>query len=71
MANLLGHFGYLLLFYGQYLLATGDINGWLLRLTGECIWFGLGVHLRMNSIWLWGILGVIVELIGYAKWVTA
>ena len=71
MANALGHLGYVLLFYGQTLLASGDINGWLLRLAGECIWFGLGVHLKMNSIWLWGILGAGIETYGYFKWVAA
>ena len=70
MANLLGHVGYILLFGGQYLLTEGNPDGWLIRLAGECIWFGLGVHLKMNSIWLWGIAGIMIELIGYTKWVT-
>ena len=71
MANLLGHVGYLLLFYGQYQLTDGNPDGWLYRLAGECIWLGLGIHLKMNSIWLWGVAGALIELMGYAKWVAS
>jgi hypothetical protein len=69
--NRLGHCGYVLLFYGQWLLTSGDPDGWLFRLAGECIWFSIGVAMRMNSIWMWGIVGVLIETAGYAKWVTS
>jgi hypothetical protein len=66
--NRLGHFGYLLLWVGQGLLTQGESIGWLIRLTGEGIWLFIGVRMRMNSIWLWGGVGIAVEVFGFLSW---
>jgi len=66
--NRLGHFGYVLLWSGQMLLALGHSEGWAIRVAGELIWLWIGVRLKMNSIWFWGIVGVAVEAYGWLAW---
>lgn len=66
--NRLGHLGYALLWSGQALIALEEPAGWLVRLTGEAIWLGIGIRLNMNSIWLWGMIGIAVEIFGFLSW---
>jgi hypothetical protein len=42
--------------------------GWIWRFQGELIWVILGVYLGLTSIWMWGTLFLIMDVIGYYKW---
>ena len=68
--NRLGHVGYALLFGGQALLAMDHLEGWLVRLAGEALWMGIGIKLKMNSIYLWGCAGIVVECGGFLLWLA-
>jgi hypothetical protein len=68
MLNIIGHIGYMLLFGGQALIAMGNGFGWPVRLAGEAVWFCLGIKMRMNSIWMWGTIGIVIETMGMLHW---
>lgn len=55
--DVVGHIGYVLIGGGHLLLATGYSPevGWPLRLAGELVWTGIGLHLRLSSVWAWGL----------------
>ena len=63
-----GHIGYLYIALGMWLLSKKDIVGWIYRFLGELIWIIIGFHIQMTSIWLWGIVFMVIDLTGFFKW---
>ncbi len=68
LLDVLGHIGYLCLALGMFLLARKVIWGWAARGTGEAIWLLIGVEIQMSSIWVWGVIFLIMEVYGYCLW---
>jgi hypothetical protein len=64
----IGHIGYLFLFLGLIAISYKKRGGWALRFTGEAMWVYLGLKLAMTSIWLWGLVFLLVDMFGYVKW---
>ena len=60
--DLLGHFGYILLFVGMTLISRGQNLGWALRLAGELIWTYFSFRLELSSGVLWGLAFIAVDL---------
>lgn len=66
--NRLGHFGYVFLLGGQWLLAAGyPYPGWPMRAIGEAIWLTIGVRMGMSSIWLWCLIFLGIDLFGWIR----
>lgn len=68
MTDIVGHIGYLFTAVGLVLLRQKNKKGWIVRLIGEVIWTLLGVYMQMSSIWLWGLIFIVVDLSGYEEW---
>jgi hypothetical protein len=66
----LGHLGFVALWSGQLMLTQSIAEGWLVRLVGEAIWLGIGIKLRMSSMWFWGMVGIAVETYGWLAWTS-
>ena len=62
--DLLGHFGYILLFVGMTLLSRGQSLGWVLRLIGEIIWTYISYEMQLYSGVLWGLAFMAIDLSG-------
>lgn len=60
--DLLGHFGYILLFVGMTLISRGQNLGWALRLAGELIWTGISYQMELYSGVLWGVAFIAIDL---------
>lgn len=65
--DLLGHLGYVLLFFGQLGVARKNSLGWLGRLGGELVWLVIGIYLGLSSIILWGSIFLMVDLYGWYR----
>ena len=64
-----------LLFYfwiavGMYMLSNKDRVGWLFRFAGELGWVCTRVHYGMSSIWAWGLIFMVIDALGYRKWLN-
>lgn len=68
MLDLFGHFGYASIMVGMFLLARRNAYGWAARLLGDSVWVALGFALGMSSIVLWGLVFMMVDIIGWRKW---
>ena len=66
--DLAGHIFYIFLACGVYLLSKKDINGWLYRLVGETGWVALGLIMGMTSIWIWGLIFMVIDIRGFLEW---
>lgn len=66
--DFIGHVGYALLVVGMILVARKKTMGWLFRLTGEFIWAGLGLKLGLTSIWFWGVIFIMIDILAYCHW---
>ena len=66
--DLIGHFGYILLALGTFLLGKNRKTGWLFRIIGEILWIGIGLHINMTSIVLWGFIFIYLDIKGYITW---
>ena len=69
--DVLGHIGYLCLSIGMFLLAKQSIWGWPCRGVGESIWLFIGIEMQMSSMWVWGIIFLMMECYGYRSWKMA
>lgn len=65
MTDAIGHAGYLIIAYGTWMVAAGKNRGWLVRIIGQLIWLGLGLHLQLTSIFLWELIFVTIDARGY------
>jgi hypothetical protein len=63
-----GHIAYSLIGAGMVMLARNNPVGWLVRLAGEFIWVVLGFFLGLSSVWLWGIVFMAIDTVGFYKW---
>lgn len=68
MIDFFGHIGYLTIFIGVVLLSRHHPWGWIFRLVGEVIWFGVGIALGLSSVWMWGIVFICMDIYGWYKW---
>ena len=68
MIDLLGHIGYIFIASGMYLLSQKDGLGWVCRFMGEMLWVGIGLYINMTSIWVWGVVFMIIDLYGLMTW---
>lgn len=68
--DLFGHVGYVFILYGLWLLTQGRKFGWGMRFVGEAIWVILGFALGMSSIWMWGLVFMSMDIVGYYRWST-
>lgn len=68
MIDLLGHLFYVFVFSGMLFLRANKKIGWILRLIGEVGWIGIGIKLGLTSVWVWGILFAVVDVLAYLKW---
>lgn len=68
MIDLLGHLGYASIMIGMVLLARRNAYGWVARLLGDAGWVALGFVLGMSSIVLWGLVFVLLDIVGWLKW---
>ena len=68
LADFLGHIGYMSIVAGTLLIARRDIRGWWPRMAGDTLVAAMGVMLGVSSIWLWGSIFLIIDIVGYRKW---
>jgi len=68
LIDLAGHVFYAMIGLGLVCLALKKTVGWPLRLAGEAGWLVLGILLGLTSIWIWGILFCVMDLVGWWKW---
>lgn len=66
-----GHWGYAFLALGMFYLSHKEKVGWAFRFFGEAIWVILGYTMGMTSIWMWGLLFMVIDLIGFIRWQEA
>lgn len=66
--DIYGHVGYAMLALGMWLVGKRNRNGFLLRLVGEGIWIGIGIHLGYTSIVAWGILDLYINGKSFLRW---
>ncbi len=68
MIDLIGHIGYAVLVMGIILIGRRQTIGWLVRIVGEAIWIGVGVHIGMTSVWIWGIIFTMISFYHWRNW---
>jgi hypothetical protein len=68
LVDAVGHLGYCFLYLANVMIVRGKQVGWILRFQGELIWVVLGIYMGLTSIWMWGILFMIVDAWGFFKW---
>ena len=68
MTDLVGHFGYLFLMAGQFLVSKNKTLGWTLRCSGDVVWIVLGTLLGMSSIIVWSAVFLGLDLNGWRLW---
>jgi len=66
--DFLGHVAYVLVATGMAFLARQNALGWVFRFSGEAIWVGVGLRMDMSSIWTWGIVFMVIDIIGFRAW---
>jgi len=66
--DIIGHVGYFCLWYGNLMIARMNLAGWIWRFLGETIWTIIGWYLGLTSIWMWGIVFLGTDAIGYYRW---
>lgn len=66
--DVLGHLGYILMLLGNLMIANHIIWGWLVHLTGDLIWVGIGIKLKFSSIWFWQPVFLLSSLYGFIEW---
>lgn len=64
----LGHLGYAFILIGMAGIALGEPVGWLFRLAGEAVWVGVGLRLRLTSIWSWGAIFMVLDVAAWIRW---
>ena len=63
-----GHWGYAFIALGMLYLSFNDRVGWLFRFFGEALWVVVGFWTGMTSIWMWGLLFLVLDWNGYRSW---
>lgn len=66
--DLLGHFGYILIFLGMIGIRYKNPYGWALRFLGELVWVSIGFQLGLTSIWIWGLVFMLVDFWAFVQW---
>ncbi len=68
MIDLFGHFAYILLVVGTWMIGKYWIGGWLIRSVGSATWLVLGILMGMSAIWFWSGVFLVTDLLGYCRW---
>lgn len=63
-----GHWFYGFLALGMLYLNQRDRWGWVFRIMGEVGWIWIGLLAGWSSIWMWGILFLLIDIRGFMKW---
>lgn len=63
-----GHIGYIFILIGMILLTRKNIWGWVCRFIGEVVWLLVGLSMGMSSIWFWGSIFLVIDVVGFLKW---
>lgn len=66
--DLAGHLAYICILWGMIYISQRKQVGWSLRFFGEGIWVGIGAIMEMTSIWVWGLVFMVIDAWGYWKW---
>jgi hypothetical protein len=68
MLDLIGHIFCLLKAVGLLQLSRKRQIGWAFRIAGGAGWTVLGFHMGLSSIWIWGLVFLITDVIGFVSW---
>jgi hypothetical protein len=66
--DIAGHFAYVFLAVGAYLLGKKNKWGWVCHMAGGLAWIIIGVLMGWTSIWMWGILFMFIDIKGFWTW---
>ncbi len=67
MIDAFGHVFYAIIMIGMFQIGRDRALGWALRFAGDTGWCVLGVMMGMTSIWIWGILFLTIDVIGWRR----
>ena len=68
MIDFFGHLSYAFCVGGTYMVGTRKRAGWVVRGVGDVGWVSCGLAIGLSSIWVWGSIFVVLDVIGWRKW---
>lgn len=66
--DLAGHFAYIFIVLGIYLIGRRKRIGMLAQFVGCMIWIGAGIALKLSSVIIWNVVIGVVCLHAYRNW---
>jgi hypothetical protein len=66
--DLAGHFAYIFIVLGIYLIGKRKRIGMLSQLAGCVIWVGAGIALKLSSVIIWNVIIGLVCIHAYRNW---
>lgn len=68
MIDFLGHIGYIIVVLGVWQITRQKRIGWVIHGFGSLFWMGLGLLMGMSSIFLWSIVFLVLDVVGFYRW---